>query len=150
MSSDELLPQSSQVSWPPSLPPSRQLSAQPENAPSDSAPAMASSDPLYGNVCQLSYAPATKTTVVTTTTTTTTSFPPFLLPNPRTLRERDPKQYPLASTPTPSNLRRFSFNMGGHIACFEESSDVDAVLPDVSAHILRIQSSAPPCHQPQM
>jgi F-box and WD-40 domain protein CDC4 len=81
-------------------------------------------EPEPYSYCQLSYAPATKTTIVTTTTTTTTSFPPFMLQAPRDLLARDPRQYPLASTPTPSSLKHFTFTAGGRTACFDESSSI--------------------------
>lgn len=80
---------------------------------------------------QLSYAPATHTTVVTTTTTTTTSFPPMFINAPRNLRDRDPKLYPLASSPAPESIRRFCFDAGGAQACFQESDDVGQSLQEV-------------------
>ena len=81
-------------------------------------PGLASSQSTLG---QLSYGPATQTTVVTTTTTTTTSLAPMVLKPPRQLNERDPKLYPLASTPTPQSLRKVSFNVEGHQAYFREA-----------------------------
>ncbi len=86
--------------------------------------------PQYGGTLgHLSYAPATQTTVVTTTTTTTTSFPPLYLSAPRELSERDPKQYPLASSPTPNALKCFYFNFEGRKTCFHESDNMeDAIL----------------------
>src|ERR1700743_912835 len=39
----------------------------------------------YTTLGQLSYAPATQTTIVTTTTTTTTTFPPLVMRPPRNL-----------------------------------------------------------------
>jgi F-box and WD-40 domain protein CDC4 len=98
-------------------------------------------DTEYGALCQLSYAPATQTTVVTTTTTTTTSFPPFVVNSPRNLKDRDPKQYPLAATPTPSSMKRFCFNVDGKAACFQEADDTEVALQDVS-----IFSDNPPIH----
>ena len=86
----------------------------------------------YAAVGQLSYAPATKTTVVTTTTTTTTSFPPILFKNPRNLLERDPKQYPLAATPTPQSIRKLCFDLGGIQTRFEEDEDVRGNVLEVS------------------
>ena len=82
---------------------------------------------------QLSYAPTTQTTVVTTTTTTTTSFPPFIIKPPCRLSERDPKQYPLASSPTPQSLKRFSFDYMGKPVCFEEGDDAEQILQEVSS-----------------
>lgn len=85
-------------------------------------------DPYASTMAQLSIAPATTTTVVTTTTTTTTQFPPMVFKPPRNLGERDPKEFPLAHAPTPDNLRRFSFDVGGAQGFFEEAADgVDAI-----------------------
>lgn len=81
---------------------------------------------------KLSYAPATQTTVVTTTTTTTTSFPPLILKAPRHLHERDPKQYPLAASPTPSVIKRFSLNMAGQLAIYQEADNIESSLVEVS------------------
>ena len=75
-------------------------------------------------MAHLSIAPATTTTVVTTTTTTTTQFPPLLLKPPRSLSERDPKEYPLAHAHAPESLRKFCFDIGGDQACFQEATDV--------------------------
>jgi F-box and WD-40 domain protein CDC4 len=69
---------------------------------------------------------------VTTTTTTTTSFPPFVVNAPRNLKDRDPKQYPLAATPTPSSMKRFCFDIDGKAACFHEADDTEVALQDVS------------------
>ncbi|KAI9770438.1 MAG: SCF ubiquitin ligase complex subunit cdc4 [Geoglossum simile] len=84
----------------------------------------------FATLGQFSYAPATQTTVVTTTTTTTTSFPPLLLKPPRNLNELDPKQYPLASTPTPSSIRRFCFNLEGTPTHFREADDASKSLQE--------------------
>jgi hypothetical protein len=85
----------------------------------------------YAALGQLSYAPATQTTVVTTTTTTTTSFPPLILRAPRHLYDRDPKQYPLAASPTPASIRDFTFDVNGKPACFREADDVEDSLQQV-------------------
>lgn len=86
----------------------------------------------YTTLGRLSYAPATQTTVVTTTTTTTTSFPPLIMNPPRPLDNRDPKQYPLALTPTPQSLRRIELDINGRPARFEEESeDALQVLTEV-------------------
>lgn len=82
-------------------------------------------------MAHLSIAPATTTTVVTTTTTTTTQFPPLLFKPPRTLNERDPKEYPLAHAHAPESLRKFCFEIGGEQACFQESSDVAGTMAKV-------------------
>jgi F-box and WD-40 domain protein CDC4 len=80
---------------------------------------------------QLSYAPATQTTVITTTTTTTTAFPPFLVHAPRDLAERDPKHYPLAASPTPSGIKRFTLQLAGRPAIYEEMGNVETGLLEV-------------------
>ncbi len=89
--------------------------------------------PPYTTLGQLSYAPATQTTVVTTTTTTTTAFPPLILKAPRQLSELDPKLYPLASSPTPSSIKRFCFNLGGRPTYFREAENVTETLEKVSS-----------------
>jgi len=85
----------------------------------------------YTTVGLLSHAPATQTTVVTTTTTTTTNFAPFVFKAPRHLNDRDPKQYPLASSPTPQSLKRFCFDVGGKPTCFREAEDPQQTLEEV-------------------
>lgn len=75
----------------------------------------------YATMAQLSFAPATKTTVVTTTYTTTTTFPPLCVNAPGSLAERDPKDYPLAHVQAPESIRKFYFESGGELACFEEA-----------------------------
>ncbi|ORY13071.1 WD40-repeat-containing domain protein [Clohesyomyces aquaticus] len=79
----------------------------------------------YGTFGQLSFAKATCTTVVTTTTTTTTSLPPMLMKAPRSLKERDSQEYPLAHTPAPESIRKFGFEIDGLQACFEEANNVE-------------------------
>jgi F-box and WD-40 domain protein CDC4 len=90
----------------------------------------------YAALGQLSYVPATHTTVVTTTTTTKIDFPPILMRAPRSLIERDPKIYPLASSPTPESVKRFTFDAGGTQAYFSEAEDVDRSLNDASPPLL--------------
>lgn len=87
--------------------------------------ANASSLDQYAVLGQFSYAPATQTTVVTTTTTTTTSFPPLILKAPRYLHERDPKQYPLAASPTPAQIKRFSLKFNDVPAFYREADDAN-------------------------
>lgn len=89
--------------------------------------------PPHTTLAQLSYAPATQTTVVTTTTTTTTSFPPLIMRAPRHLNELDPKQYPLASSPTPRGLRNVCFDYNGMSTCFRESDDASESMEKVSS-----------------
>jgi F-box and WD-40 domain protein CDC4 len=85
----------------------------------------------YATMGQFSFAPATKTTVVTTTTTTTTTFPPMCINAPGTLNERDPKEYPLAHTQAPESIKKFYFESGGGLACFEEESAVSDQVQEV-------------------
>ncbi|KAI9688400.1 MAG: SCF ubiquitin ligase complex subunit cdc4 [Bathelium mastoideum] len=96
----------------------------------------------HGTLGQLSYGPATQTTVVTTTTTTTTSLAPIVLKPSRHLNERDPKMYPLASTPTPQSLRRISFNIGGHHACFREADSPEREFHEYNKLQESLQSSS--------
>ena len=72
---------------------------------------------------QISFAPATRTTVVTTTTTTTTNFPPLIVRAPRERASLDPKVYPLAETPTPQSIKRMCFEMDGKPTYFREAED---------------------------
>ena len=85
----------------------------------------------FATLGKLAYAPATHTTVVTTTTTTTTSFPPILINPPLNLRERDPKEYPLARSPAPEAIRRFFFEIAGVKACFEEAENIQESVQEV-------------------
>lgn len=85
----------------------------------------------YATMGQLSFAPATKTTVVTTTTTTTTTFPPMCINAPGNLGERDPKEYPLAHTQAPESIRKFYFESGGGLACFEEEQAASDKVQEV-------------------
>lgn len=81
---------------------------------------------------QLSYAPATQTTIVTTTTTTTTKFPPLMVKAPQHLHDLDPKQYPLASTPTPQSIKKLRFDVHGRPTMFQEADDTLETLENVS------------------
>ncbi|KAJ5482968.1 hypothetical protein N7539_006414 [Penicillium diatomitis] len=81
---------------------------------------------------QFSFAPATRTTVVTTTTTTTTSFPPLLIKPPRATKDLDPRLYPLASLPTPANLKNVRFKIGNQSIIFKEPNDTLAALTENS------------------
>lgn len=85
----------------------------------------------YTTVGQFSYAPTTQTTVVTTTTTTTTTFPPLVMKPPRQLNELDPKEYPLASVPTPSILKRFCFDVNGKPTYFREEDNAEDSIRQV-------------------
>lgn len=85
----------------------------------------------YSTVGQFSYAPTTQTTVVTTTTTTTTHFPVLRMGPPRNLNELDPKQYPLATLPTPQSLKRFCFDIEGRPTYFREADDPEQAVKDL-------------------
>ena len=74
---------------------------------------------------------ATQTMVVTTTTTTTTSFPPLLLNPPKHLHDMDPKQYPLAASPTPTAIKKLCFDVEGRTTIFEEARDSTQTSDDV-------------------
>lgn len=80
-------------------------------------------------VGQFSLLPATQMTTVTTTTTTTINLEPFILKPPADLADRDPKQFPLAFTPTPASMRRIDLEFGGLQASFQE--------PDNATHFLQ-------------
>lgn len=88
--------------------------------------------PPQATLGQFSYAPATQTTVVTTTTTTTTSFPPIVFKPPRHLTDLDPKMYPLAAFPTPPELKKICFNLGGTTTFFTEADHATEAFNDVS------------------
>ncbi|OGE55282.1 hypothetical protein PENARI_c004G05417 [Penicillium arizonense] len=79
---------------------------------------------------QFSFAPATRTTVVTTTTTTTTSFPPLVIKPPRSVKDLDNRQYPLASAPTPASLRNLKFKIGDRSIVFNEPEDTKAAASE--------------------
>ena len=80
---------------------------------------------------QFAFTPATQQTTVVTTTTTTVSLPPFVLKPPRDLQQRDPKQYPLACSPTPASLRRVAFGMGDRSATYNEADSPEQYLRKV-------------------
>lgn len=88
--------------------------------------------PPHSTVGHFSFGPATQQTVVTTTTTTTISFPPLQIKPPQDLYERDPKQYPLAFTPTPHAIKKFGFDIGETRTTYREADDADASLRNVS------------------
>jgi F-box and WD-40 domain protein CDC4 len=85
----------------------------------------------YATVCQVSFAPATRTTVVTTTTTTTTTMPPICVNAAGSLGERDPKDYPLARVQAPESIRKIYFESGGELACFEEANAASGTVQEV-------------------
>ncbi|KAK5174257.1 SCF ubiquitin ligase complex subunit cdc4 [Saxophila tyrrhenica] len=86
--------------------------------------------PSHATVAQMSYGPATQQTVTTVTTTTTVTLPPLIMKPPKNLYERDLKQYPLAFTPTPSYLKRFSTDVHGRPIRFQEEEDAQRTVKD--------------------
>ncbi len=67
-----------------------------------------------------------ETKTVTTTTTTKRSYPPLFVRKSRDVDSLDSKEYPLASRPTPPELRKLTFDLGdgdGEPWAFEEESD---------------------------
>ncbi|KAK8172170.1 WD40-repeat-containing domain protein [Phyllosticta citrichinensis] len=96
----------------------------------------------YASLGQLSYGPATQTTVVTTTTTTTTSFPPLILNAPRHLHQRDPKQYPLAASPTPQSIKDFSFTISGREARFREANNAEQTFNEYKKQQAGLRASS--------
>lgn len=79
--------------------------------------------PQHSTMASLSFGPATQQTVTTVTTTTTVSLPPLIMRPPKDLFDRDPKQYPLAFSPTPHTIKRFCFDVNGRPTVFHESED---------------------------
>ncbi|KIX04222.1 uncharacterized protein Z518_07776 [Rhinocladiella mackenziei CBS 650.93] len=90
---------------------------------------------------QFSFAPATQTTVVTTTTTTTTKFPPFLMRPPQRMQDLDLKHYPLAASPTPTNLKKIHFEIGGKQTVFQEAEDTTLALEQLEEEQRNLRSS---------
>lgn len=98
----------------------------------DALPAAAAADlampPQHSTVAHMSFGPATQQTVVTTTTTTTVALPPLVMKPPKDLYERDPKQFPLAFSPTPHSIKRFCFDVNGRPTVFHEAEDADDTM----------------------
>jgi len=68
-----------------------------------------------------------ETKTVTTTTTTKRSYPPLFVREPRDLNTLDSKEYPLASRPTPPELRKLTFDLGDgedNVWSCEDESDL--------------------------
>lgn len=136
------------VSHPTMNPPPRYLESVP-STPSKAAPPTLSTSqtmqkealqPLEGIrsddvLGQFSYAPATQTTVVTTTTTTTTNFPPIMMKAPKHLYDLDPKLYPLASSPTPTSIKKLCFDVDGTPTLFQEADDTLETVEKVCERI---------------
>ncbi|KAF2276876.1 WD40 repeat-like protein [Westerdykella ornata] len=86
------------------------------------------------SVGQLRLARPTKTTVVTTTTRTYITLPPLVINPPENLRERDPRQYPLASARPPEVIERFRFKYNGHDALFQTVDNEEGVRDALLEH----------------
>ncbi|CAG8601073.1 28164_t:CDS:2, partial [Dentiscutata erythropus] len=95
-------------------------------------------------VATISLAPTTTTTVVTTTTTTTTTFPPLLLKPPPLPKQLDPKEYPLADTPTPPALKRFCFDLNGQPAYIREDEDSEQQIIKLQEALYNMRASSTP------
>lgn len=121
----------------PVLDPSHQLHE--ESLAATNAVSQPAMPPHQSTVAQLSFGPATQQTVTTVTTTTTISLPPLVMKPPKLLDERDPKQYPLAFSPTPSSLKRFGADMYGRPFRFHEEEDAQETMRKYNAHQARIQ-----------
>ncbi|KAF2765011.1 WD40 repeat-like protein [Teratosphaeria nubilosa] len=79
--------------------------------------------PPNTTVGSFSYGPAIQKTTTTVTTTTTISLPPIAIKPPSDLHERDPRQYPLAFTPTPHQFKHITYNCNGRPTSFFEADD---------------------------
>jgi hypothetical protein len=54
-----------------------------------------------------------------------------MIKRPLFMRDRDPRQFPLAAKPIPATLRRFNFPTGDGMAVFDEAEDPDEALNQV-------------------
>jgi F-box and WD-40 domain protein CDC4 len=73
-----------------------------------------------------------ETKTITTTTTTKRSYPPLFVREPRDLHSLDSKEYPLASRPTPPELRKLTFDLGGQEGeswSYDDDSDLQVRHP---------------------
>lgn len=119
------------------LDPSHQLLQ--ESLAATTSVSQAPTPPRQSTVAQLSFGPATQQTVTTVTTTTTISLPPLVMKPPKHLDERDPKQYPLAFSPTPTYLKRFCADMYGRPVRFHEEEDAEETVRKHKALQAKIQ-----------
>ena len=92
-------------------------------------------------VAQVSFGPAIQQTVTTVTTTTSVSLPPLVIHPPKHLDERDPKQYPLAFSPTPAYLKRFCTDIHGQPIRFVEGENARATIRKHEALRAKIERS---------
>jgi F-box and WD-40 domain protein CDC4 len=80
-----------------------------------------------------------ETKTITTTTTTKRSYPPLFLRQPRDVHSLDSKEYPLASRPTPPELRRLTYDLYEHdLSRWEDDGDTDAQVSRPLARPLRV------------
>lgn len=103
--------------------------------------------PQNSTMAQLSFGPATQQTVTTVTTTTTVQLPPLIMRPPKDLYERDPKQYPLAFSPTPSSIKRFCFDIDGRPTRFKEAEDPEDTMRKYNELQTKINKSKGSIHQ---
>ncbi|CZT14870.1 related to cell division control protein 4 [Ramularia collo-cygni] len=94
-----------------------------QTSAADTASTTSMLPPQHSTMASLSFGPATQQTVTTVTTTTTVSLPPLIMRPPKDLFDRDPKQYPLAFSPTPHTIKRFCFDVNGRPTVFHESEN---------------------------
>ena len=90
---------------------------------------------------QFSFAPATQQTTITTTTTTTVSLAPLMIRPPQDLLQRDPKQYPLAFSPTPASMKRFGFELAGRSTLYQEAEEADEFVHRYDEQQAELQAS---------
>jgi len=55
----------------------------------------------------------------------------MLFKPPRSLSERDPKEYPLARVQAPESIRKFFFDVEGERALFQEADDAADTIIEV-------------------
>jgi F-box and WD-40 domain protein CDC4 len=107
------------------LPPSKRFQHDMSAIPQASSTTM---PPQHSTVARMSYGPAIEQTITTVTTTKTVSLEPLVMNPPKDLNERDPKQYPLAFTPTPGYLKRFCVDVHGRPIHFHEEEDAQRAV----------------------
>jgi len=74
-----------------------------------------------------------ETKTVTTTTTTKRSYPPLFLREPRDVHTLDSKEYPLATKPTPPELRKLTFDLDEYeTESWEEEDKTDTQVSSVT------------------
>lgn len=69
---------------------------------------------------QIELSECVETKTVTTTTTTKRAYPPLIIRPPGPINRLDAKEYPLATKPTPQELRCFSYEIDGQTISLQE------------------------------